>query len=104
MRFSFVFGLSVELISMNREHFAPGCPGLQYGITHLRVVGGVTNNTVIALKLNGIHAEGNIAFLKATVFYSTYNVFYIIRKPWGLKSNKERRGHVLQGDRVCVSS
>ena len=73
MRFSFVFGLSVELISMNREHFAPGCPGLQYGITHLRV-GGVTNNTVIALKLNGIHAEGNIAsFLKATVFYNVFS-------------------------------
>ena len=99
MRFSFVFGLSVELISMNREQNA-----VLDGITHLRGVGGVTNNTVIALKLNGIHAEGNIAFLKATIFYSTYNVFYIIRKPWGLKSNKERRGHVLQGDRVCVSS
>ena len=70
MRFSFVFGLSVELISMNREHFA----AVLDGITHLRVVGGVTNNTVIALKLNGIHAEGNIAsFLKATVFYNVFS-------------------------------
>ena len=68
MRFSFVFGLSVELISMNREH------SVLDGITHLRVVGGVTNNTVIALKLNGIHAEGNIAsFLKATVFYNVFS-------------------------------
>ena len=69
MRFSFVFGLSVELISMNREQNA-----VLDGITHLRVVGGVTNNTVIALKLNGIHAEGNIAsFLKATVFYNVFS-------------------------------
>ena len=69
MRFSFVFGLSVELISMNREQNA-----VLDGITHLRGVGGVTNNTVIALKLNGIHAEGNIAsFLKATVFYNVFS-------------------------------